>query len=82
LIAQIAGELAPDSGSIRFTGLDITGLPVYRRAAMGIARSFQITSIFPRLSVLDNAAMAIRAGSHHNFRCWHNADRDDKALNS
>jgi branched-chain amino acid transport system ATP-binding protein len=76
LLAQIAGELLPDSGSIRFAGREIRSLPVHRRALMGIARSFQITSIFQRFSVQNNVAMAVRAGNGHSFRFWHGANRD------
>lgn len=79
LLAQIAGELLPDSGSIRFAGHQVSSLPVHRRAAMGIARSFQITSIFQRFSALNNVAMAIRAGNGHSFRFWHSAACDNKA---
>jgi len=49
---------------------------------MGIARSFQITSIFQRFSVLNNVAMAIRAGNGHSFRFWHRADRDTAVTGS
>jgi branched-chain amino acid transport system ATP-binding protein len=82
LLAQVAGELLPDSGSIRFAGREVGGLPVHRRAAMGIARSFQITSIFHRFSVLNNVAMAIRAGNRHSFRFWHNTSRDTAVTSS
>src|SRR6516162_1778904 len=44
LIGQLTGEIAPDAGSVRFDGRDITAVPVYRRSATGLARSFQITS--------------------------------------
>ena len=52
LIAQLSGQLTPDSGRIRFAGNDITALPMYRRSRLGLARSFQITSLFLDLSVL------------------------------
>jgi branched-chain amino acid transport system ATP-binding protein len=76
LIAELAGELRPDSGSIRFAGADITRLAMARRAALGIARSFQITSIFREFSVLDNVAMAVQAHAGHSFRFWRSARRD------
>ena len=47
LVNQLIGELAPDAGRIVFDGTDITRLPSYRRALMGLSRSYQITSIFP-----------------------------------
>jgi branched-chain amino acid transport system ATP-binding protein len=50
LVAQLQGELTPDAGAIRFAGRDVTRLKPHQRAACGIARSFQITSIFPDAS--------------------------------
>jgi len=73
LIAQLAGEIEPDAGSIRFAGRDITRLPVHKRSALGLARSYQITSIFQAFSALDNVALAIQARSGHSFRFWRNA---------
>jgi branched-chain amino acid transport system ATP-binding protein len=70
LIAQLAGQLAPDSGRIRFAGHDITHVQVYRRSLLGLARSFQITSLFLDLSVLDNVALAVQAHAGHSFRFW------------
>ncbi len=68
LLAQIAGELRPDSGSIRFGGRDITRMPVHRRAALGLSRSYQITSIFSGLTALENVVLAVQARAGHNFR--------------
>ena len=62
LIQQLSGVLAPDAGQIRFAGDDITALPMSQRVRRGLVRSFQITSIFRRLSVLDNLALAVPAG--------------------
>ncbi|TMJ28901.1 MAG: ABC transporter ATP-binding protein [Alphaproteobacteria bacterium] len=76
LIAQLAGEITPESGSIRFAGGDITALPTYRRSALGLARSFQITSLFPDFTALDNVALAVQAHAGHSFRFWRNARRD------
>jgi branched-chain amino acid transport system ATP-binding protein len=73
LIAQLSGQLIPDSGSIHFAGDDITTLPMYRRSALGLARSFQITSLFLDLSVLDNVALAVQAHAGHSFHFWRNA---------
>jgi branched-chain amino acid transport system ATP-binding protein len=73
LIAQLSGQLRPDSGRIRFAGTDITGLPVHSRSALGLARTFQITSLFLDLSVLDNVALAVQARAGHSFRFWHDA---------
>ena len=70
LIGQLAGEIRPDAGRIRFAGRDITQLPVHRRARIGLARSFQVTSIFPGFSVRDNVALAVQAHAGHSFRFW------------
>ena len=76
LIAQLTGEIRPDAGAIRFAGRDLTALPVYRRSALGLARSFQITSVFPDFSALDNVALAVQAHAGHSFRFWRDARRD------
>jgi branched-chain amino acid transport system ATP-binding protein len=76
LIAQLAGQITPDSGHIRFAGLDITALPSYRRSALGLARSFQITSLFLDMTVLDNVALAVQAHAGHSFRFWRDARRE------
>jgi branched-chain amino acid transport system ATP-binding protein len=73
LIGQLTGELAPDAGRIRFNDTDITGLPVYRRSQLGLARSFQITSLFHDLTALDNVALAVQAHAGHSFRFWRDA---------
>jgi branched-chain amino acid transport system ATP-binding protein len=73
LIAQLSGEVASDGGCIRFEGQDITSLPVYRRSQLGLARSFQITSLFPDFTALDNVALSVQAHSGHSFRFWRNA---------
>jgi branched-chain amino acid transport system ATP-binding protein len=78
LIAQLSGQLTPESGRIRFAGADITALPMYRRSALGLARSFQITSLFLDLSVLDNVALAVQAHAGHSFRFWHKARAEDE----
>jgi ABC-type branched-subunit amino acid transport system ATPase component len=63
LITQLAGELAPDAGSIRFAGSDITAVPAWRRSQLGLARSFQITSLFLDFTALDNVALAASFGA-------------------
>jgi branched-chain amino acid transport system ATP-binding protein len=73
LIAQLSGQLMADSGRIRFAGQDITRLPPFRRSALGLARSFQITSLFLDLSVLDNVALAVQAQAGHSFHFWRKA---------
>ena len=76
LIAQLAGELMPDSGRISFLGRDITRLPPYKRSHLGLARSFQITNIFLNMTLLDNAALAVQAHAGHSFHFWKPARRD------
>ena len=76
LIAQLSGQLTPDSGRIRFDGSDITTLPMPARSALGLARSFQITSLFLDLSVLDNVALAVQAHAGHSFHFWRDARRE------
>jgi len=73
LIAQISGAMPSDSGCIVFAGHDITKLPMDERARLGLVRSYQITSIFGRLSVLDNIALAVQAIVGSSFRFWSNA---------
>ncbi len=70
LISQLSGLLKPDAGRILFKGLDITHQPAHRRAHVGMARSFQITSVFMDMSVIDNVALAHQARDGHSFRFW------------
>ncbi|NNF76606.1 MAG: ABC transporter ATP-binding protein [Rhizobiales bacterium] len=79
LIAQLSGMLAPDAGTILFNGKNITQLTAQRRSHLGLARSFQITSVFMGLTVLDNVALAVQAHTGHSFRFWRPA-RQDQAL--
>ena len=78
LISQLTGELAPNLGSIHFDGADITALPVYRRSALGLARSFQITSLFLDFTALDNVALAVQAHAGHSFRFWRDARTEEQ----
>ena len=70
LIGQISGVLPTEIGRIIFNGTDITHLPAHARVAAGLARSYQITSIFRRYSVLENLAFAVQARSGSSFRFW------------
>ena len=78
LIAELAGDLRPDAGTMRFGGRDVTALDAPARSRLGLARSFQITSIFRDLTVLDNVALAVQAHAGHSFRFWRDARRDPK----
>ncbi len=75
LIGQLAGEIVPDAGRIMFAGEDITRLGVPLRSARGLARSVQITSLFPEFTALDNVALAVQAHAGHSFRFWQPARR-------
>jgi branched-chain amino acid transport system ATP-binding protein len=79
LVAQIAGELRPDAGRILFRGTDITALAPDRRSLLGLARSFQITSVFAEFTALDNVALAVQAHAGTSFRFFR-AARQDKGL--
>jgi branched-chain amino acid transport system ATP-binding protein len=70
LIHQISGAIAPNSGSIVFDGRAITHLPMHKRVAQGLVRSYQITNIFKSYSVLDNLALAVQARSGSSMRFW------------
>ena len=70
LIQQISGALQPDSGHIVFDGHDVTSQPIHRRVHRGLARSYQITNVFLRLSVLDNLALALQAVDGSSLRFW------------
>ncbi|MGB6054605.1 MAG: ABC transporter ATP-binding protein [Burkholderiaceae bacterium] len=62
VISLISGTLAPSEGEVMFGGASINGLPAYRRARLGIGRTFQIMRPFPGLSVLDNVAVGALFG--------------------
>ena len=79
LVGQLSGDLKPDAGTITFAGADVTALPASARSHRGLARSFQITSIFREFSTLDNVALAVQAHAGHSFRFWRPA-RAEAAL--
>jgi len=79
LIGQLAGTLRPDEGRIHFAGEDVTGLSAPRRARKGLARSFQITSVYAEFTALENVALAVQAHDGHSFRFWRPA-RLDRSL--
>ena len=76
LISQLTGQLHPNSGTIHFAGRDVTRLPAHRRSALGLARSFQITSLLPDFTAADNVAMAAQAHHGHSFHFWGNARKE------
>ena len=64
----LSGNLRPTAGRVLYRGRDITNLPLHRTAHLGIGRSFQITNIFPSLTVLENIRLAAQALGQDNFR--------------
>jgi branched-chain amino acid transport system ATP-binding protein len=76
LIHQISGMLNSDSGQILFDGEDVTGLSMPQRVQRGLARSFQITSVLPGFSALENVALAVQARSGSSFRFFGNASQE------
>jgi branched-chain amino acid transport system ATP-binding protein len=78
LISQLTGQLLPHAGTIRLAGADITRVPAYRRSAMGLARSFQITSLLPDFTALDNVALAAQAHDGHSFYFWSKARKESR----
>ncbi len=81
LINQLSGIIRPDEGKILFAGADITALPPQERALRGLSRSFQITSILPGFSVLENVALAVQAREGSSLRFIGRA-ADETALNA
>jgi len=82
LISQLTGQLSPNSGTIHFAGEDITRLPAFRRSALGLARSFQITSLLPDFTASDNVALAAQAHDGHSFYFWGNARKESALRNA
>jgi ABC-type branched-subunit amino acid transport system ATPase component len=80
----ISGLLKPDAGQVFFNGHDITGWPPYRIARLGVARTFQNPSLFPRLNVLENVMVGCHAHTHHDFlSCalrWPGMRREERAI--
>lgn len=78
LIAQLSGEITPNAGEIFFDGENITHIQTAQRATRGLARTFQITSIFPEFTVIDNVALAIQAHAGHSFKFFKAAHADQE----
>lgn len=75
LMNQIGGELAPDGGRILLAGQDITALPAAERVRLGLARTFQVTTLLDDFTVLENLGMALQVHEGRNFRLWDAARR-------
>jgi branched-chain amino acid transport system ATP-binding protein len=76
LVAQIAGQLPSDSGSVHFDGRDVTGMVTHQRARLGLVRSFQVTRLFASLPVVDHIALALQAAEGRTFSFWRPVHRD------
>lgn len=70
LFNLLSGNLKPTSGRVFFQGKDITDLPAHQTVHLGIGRSFQITNIFPNLTVFENIRLAAQAVGNDNFKFW------------
>ena len=83
-IHQLAGSLRPDAGQILFNRQDITNMPMAERVQLGLARTFQITSVLSGFTVLENAALAVQARAGSSFRFFksaaHERSLNDKAM--
>ena len=77
-VAQLSGEIPVDSGQIYFEGREITRMPVYDRARAGVSRSFQVTSVFDKMTVLENLALAVQAHQGHSYRFWAPANKNQQ----
>ena len=76
LIAQLSGETLPDSGEIIFREENITAAPPFKRSRLGIARSFQITSLMLEMDVIDNITLATLSQDNHSYKFWKPARED------
>jgi branched-chain amino acid transport system ATP-binding protein len=70
LFNLLTGFLAPTGGRIEVAGRDVTGLPPERVARLGVARSFQVTSLFPRLTAAQHVELALQSGTGLGWRFW------------
>jgi branched-chain amino acid transport system ATP-binding protein len=70
LVHLLSGAMAPDTGRVHFDGADVTARKFHERVALGLARSYQVTSVFRAFSALDNVALAVQARSGSSLRFW------------
>jgi len=78
LLSLLAGELRPDAGRIFFEGRDVSRLPVHKRARLGLARTFQVSSVISSFTVLENVATAVQARSRSDLRILRTAAEDSE----
>ena len=80
LISQLSGDLQADAGAIVFQGNLINNMSSNKRSLLGIARTFQITSLMLDMSTLENVALAVQAHNGHSYRFWQDARQDDQLV--
>ena len=80
LFNLLSGLYRPTRGTVELDGRDITGAPPYRRTRAGLGRTFQVSSVFPLLSVLENVRLAAHARLGGTMRIWRRADGVAEAL--
>lgn len=76
LLNQLCGEIAPDSGVVIFDGIDVTKMSVSARSGLGLARTFQIASVFSDFTVSENVVFSLRAKNGEALRFWHRNEVD------
>ena len=79
-ISQLSGDLQADKGAILFQGDLINTMSSNKRSLLGIARTFQITSLMLDMSTLENVALAVQAHSGHSYRFWQDARQNDQLI--
>ena len=80
LISQLSGDLQADKGAIVFQGNLVNNMSSNKRSLLGIARTFQITSLMLDMSTLENVALAVQAHNGHSYRFWQDARQDDQLV--
>jgi branched-chain amino acid transport system ATP-binding protein len=75
----VTGFVAPDSGRVLIRGVDATRMAAHRRVGLGLARTFQITTLFPTLTALENVMMGTLAQIHHHRSVWRSSRSDQEA---
>ena len=80
LISQLSGDLQADEGAIVFQDNLINNMSSNKRSLLGIARTFQITSLMLDMSTLENVMLAVQAHSGHSYCFWQDARQDDQLV--
>lgn len=84
LFNVISGEIPLTSGTVHLLGRDVSKMPAHHRARLGLSRTFQTTTLFPRLTVVENLMLALQADSKDRFQCFRPCtsfhDRHDEAV--